>query len=161
MAASAWAPPAWATLPARSPVSLEVRRGADVIKTHDLSKKKSFVLGRQAGATDIHIPDEAVSRVHAALVHREEKLYIIDLKSAAGVTVNGQRIKPNEATLVSEGSHFVLGATSLQYVVRLPQPPPPPAAQATWEPPAWAIVPSAPVIMHLEEGGRKVRSIAC
>ena len=109
-----------------------VRRGDDVVEKHDLSKgKKSFVLGRQAGVADILVKDEAVSRQHAALVHRGDALYLIDLKSAAGVTVDGQRIKPNDATALKDGSKFVLGAAPLSYVVRglaVAKPAAPPAA---------------------------------
>ena len=36
----------------------------------------------------------------------------------AGVTVDGQRIKPNDAAALKEGSKFILGAAPLQYVVR-------------------------------------------
>ena len=92
-----WQPPGWATAPARQTIRLEVRRGGELVHTHDLSTRKSFVLGRQAGVAHIHVKDEAVSRQHAALVHRGEAVYLIDLKSAAGVTLNGKRLPPNDA----------------------------------------------------------------
>ena len=163
-----WEPPAWATAPVRDTVKLEVRRGEQVLETHDLSKRKSFVLGRQAGAVEIHVKDDAVSRQHAALVHRGEALYVIDLKSAAGLTVDGQRVKPNEATALKEGSRFMLGAAPLSYVVRgLSAPRPAPGASAVgaaaapgaWAPPAWAVVPPRPVTFHLEEGGKRVQTL--
>ena len=70
-----WQPPAWATVPTRA-VGLEVRRGDELIKTHDLSKRKAYVLGRQVGAVDVHVPDERVSRQHCALVHKGDAMYL-------------------------------------------------------------------------------------
>ena len=181
-----WQPPGWATAPARSTVALEVRDKSSnaVVKTHSLAQKAAFTMGRQMGAVDIHVPDEVVSRVHAAVVHKGDQLFIIDLKSAAGVTVDGrEKIKPNEAKELREGMRFALGDSKLRYYVTglapaatLAAPPAasmaaptaappqkPPAAAAVppagWEAPAWAELPSAPVAMHLEEGGQKVQSL--
>lgn len=176
-----WQPPGWATLPKVPTVSLEVRRAGQVIRTHSLAQRKSFVLGRQAGLADILVEDEGVSRQHAALVHRDGALYVIDLKSLAGVTVNGHKCKPLEATPLKEGSEMALGETPLRYVVKgLAAPPPsapstaPPtapqpaaprpsagtaAAPPGWQPPSWAVPPSVPVVMHLEEKGAKVQSL--
>ena len=161
-----WTPPSWATDPLTSSrAMLEVRQSGHLLKTHALAKKKAYTLGRQAGTVDIHIADEAVSRLHAALVHRGETLYLIDLNSAAGVMVAGRRVKPNDAVPLAEGMHFVLGDASsvFQYVVtglspKEPAPPPaPPAAAPSWQPPSWAVAPTAKVSMHLEEGGKLVQ----
>ena len=139
----AWQAPSWATAASRPSVALEVRRGEQVLQTHDLTTRKSFTLGRQMGAVDIHVADEGVSRLHAALVHRGDALYVIDLKSAAGLTVDGQRVKPNEATALKDGARLVLGAAPLQYVVRgLGAPPAAPAAGAAAAAPAPAAVPT-------------------
>ena len=214
---SGWAPPSWATPPARGTVTLDVRDRASntVLRTHSLANKPAFTLGRQMGAVDIHVPDEVVSRVHAALVHKGDKLFVIDLKSAAGVAVDGFSIPPNEARELKEGSRFALGNSTLRYYVRglapaaaAPAPaeqqqqhlrqqqqaamappasaaaPPPASAAAAaaatataaaataaaataapaqpaagWQPPAWAVMPSATVKMHLEEGGKHVQSL--
>ena len=117
---SGWSAPGWATPPARPTVVLEVRDRASnaVLRTHSLAGKPAFTLGRQMGAVEIHVPDELVSRQHAALVHKGEQLFIIDLKSAAGVSVDGLSIPPNEARELKEGSRFALGTSSLRYYVR-------------------------------------------
>ena len=174
MSSQKWEPPGWATLPTMA-VRLEVHRGGQILQTHDLSKKKSFVLGRQAGIADILVPDDAVSRQHAALVHRGAALYVIDLKSAAGVSVDGKRIAPNDATPLKEGATIALGAAPLSYIIRglaapaapstaaptaaAAQPAAPPQPPASWQPPSWAAAPSRPVSFHLEEGGKRVQTL--
>lgn len=159
--AAKWEPPSWATLPKSSLVALEVRQGSTVLKTHGLVAKKAFVLGRQVGVADLLVEDEGVSRQHAALVHKDDALFLIDLKSLAGVTVDGQRVKPLEATKLKEGSEIALGETALRYFIKgLAAMPPPPAASASaFEPPAWAVVPTVPVVMQLQEGGQKIQSL--
>jgi pSer/pThr/pTyr-binding forkhead associated (FHA) protein len=158
----AWQPPAWATMPGRPTVALEVRRGDKILRTHDLSKRKSFLLGRQSGVADILIEEEGVSRQHFALVHKESAMYLIDLKSAAGTSVDGQRAKPLEATPLREGSQITLGEMPVRYLVRgLAPPAAPPAAvpASSWTPPSWAVQPDVPVVMQLEENGIKVQSL--
>jgi pSer/pThr/pTyr-binding forkhead associated (FHA) protein len=159
--AARWEPPAWATLPKSSLIALEVRHGSTVLKTHSLVAKKAFVLGRQVGVADLLVEDEGVSRQHAALVHKDDALFLIDLKSLAGVTVDGQRVKPLEATTLKEGSEIALGETALRYFVKglAAMPPPPAASVSAFEPPAWAVVPPVPVIMQLQEGGQKIQSL--
>jgi pSer/pThr/pTyr-binding forkhead associated (FHA) protein len=44
------------------------------------------------GQTDVHLDDPQVSRVHAALIARDEQLAVEDLGSRSGTTVNGTRV---------------------------------------------------------------------
>jgi pSer/pThr/pTyr-binding forkhead associated (FHA) protein len=44
------------------------------------------------GQTDVYLDDPQVSRVHAALIAREEQLAVEDLGSRSGTTVNGIRV---------------------------------------------------------------------
>lgn len=158
----AWAPPAWATMPARATVCLQVLRGEELVKTHDLTKRKSFVLGRQAGIADLLVEDEHVSRQHAALVHKEAVIYLIDLRSAGGTTVDGARAKPLNATALKEGSLIRLGEAPLRYVIKglgAPTLPATPAAPPSWTAPSWAVAPSSLVAMYLQENGKNVQSL--
>ena len=79
-----WAPPNWATTPIRS-VDLEVRRGDELLKKHELKGRSFFILGRQPGMSHVLVEDDTVSRQHAALVHCKDELFVFDLKSAKGV----------------------------------------------------------------------------
>jgi pSer/pThr/pTyr-binding forkhead associated (FHA) protein len=45
------------------------------------------------GQTDVYLDDPQVSRVHAALIAREEQLAVEDLDSRSGTTVNGMRVR--------------------------------------------------------------------
>jgi SARP family transcriptional regulator, regulator of embCAB operon len=56
---------------------------------------------------DIVLPDLSVSRHHAVIINTDRMLVIIDMGSANGVYVRGQRIRP-EAKL-SEGDHIKIG----------------------------------------------------
>ena len=81
-----WAPPSWATMPVRS-VDVEVRRGEELLEKHELKGLSISILGRQPGMSHILVEDDTVSRQHAALVHCKEELFVLDLKSAKGVSV--------------------------------------------------------------------------
>ncbi len=145
-----WPGPSWATMPARPTVELEVRRGEELLKKHELKGRKFFILGRQPVMSHIVVEDDTVSRQHAAVVHCNDALYLFDLKSAKGVAVGGKPIKPMEPRLLSEGDVITLGELAVQYVVKGLGAPP--AASSRWQPPAWAVVPSQPVSMHLLRG---------
>ena len=44
------------------------------------------------GQTDVYLDDPQVSRVHAALIARDDQLAVEDLGSRSGTTVNGMRV---------------------------------------------------------------------
>ena len=44
------------------------------------------------GQTDVYLDDPQVSRIHAALIARDEQLAVEDLGSQSGTTVNGMRV---------------------------------------------------------------------
>jgi|GEM_PF-3361239 len=54
--------------------------------------------------------DKGVSRRHAMLRPTNDKLYLIDLKSTNGCSVNGKAIKPEEPTEVKHNDLIGLGA---------------------------------------------------
>ena len=45
------------------------------------------------GQTDVYLDDPQVSRLHAALIARDEQLAVEDLGSRSGTTVNGMRVE--------------------------------------------------------------------
>ena len=153
-----WAPPSWATAPGRPNVELEVRRGSELLKKHELNGRKFFILGRQPVMSHILVEDDTVSRQHAALVHCGAALYLFDLKSAKGVSVGGKPIKPMEPRLLVEGDAITLGELAVQYVVKGVGAPPA-AGSDRWQPPAWAVVPSHPVHMRLMRGEAAVQEL--
>ena len=48
------------------------------------------------GQTDVYLDDPHVSRIHAALIARDEQLAVEDLGSRSGTTVNGMRVQTRQ-----------------------------------------------------------------
>jgi pSer/pThr/pTyr-binding forkhead associated (FHA) protein len=48
------------------------------------------------GQTDVYLDDPQVSRIHAALIARDEQLAVEDLGSRSGTTVNGMRVQTRQ-----------------------------------------------------------------
>jgi hypothetical protein len=62
--------------------------------------------------------DRGVSRVHAALSLQNDHIYITDLTSTNGTYLGGQRLKPNEATLLRKGDELLIGRLPVQVLFR-------------------------------------------
>jgi hypothetical protein len=54
------------------------------------------------GQTDVYLDDPQVSRVHAALITREDQLAVEDLGSRSGTTVNGMRVYTREPLRIGD-----------------------------------------------------------
>lgn len=77
-----------------------------------LEEDREVVIGRSTDL-DMVLVDEMVSRRHAKLVLRKDKVELADLGSTNGVFVNGERVK--EAT-VSLGDRILVGSNILRVV---------------------------------------------
>ena len=99
------------TKTARSTPALIVIDGNDRGKRHSLSGKKSYKIGRSSHC-DLKLADGKVSRDHAMITEVDDGHVIVDLESANGTVVNGDRIdrKP-----LKEGDFIRLGYTILKY----------------------------------------------
>lgn len=62
--------------------------------------------------------DRGVSRVHAELSIYNGQIYIKDLTSTNGTFLAGQRLKPNEATLLRKGDELLIGRLPVQVLFR-------------------------------------------
>mmetsp|Transcript_18281 Transcript_18281/g.21946 ORF Transcript_18281/g.21946 Transcript_18281/m.21946 type:complete len:287 (+) Transcript_18281:290-1150(+) len=126
-----WKPPAWATVPSSSGlVYLEGVKEGQVVETLCIDEQECYVLGRNAQVVDIQLDHPSLSRQHAALVHGQNGLTILDLGSVHGTFVNDQRLEPNTPTVVTPTDTFKFGGSTRVYnlkkVDKLPAPPPPP-----------------------------------
>jgi pSer/pThr/pTyr-binding forkhead associated (FHA) protein len=54
------------------------------------------------GQTDVYLDDPQVSRVHAALIARDEQLAVEDLGSRSGTTVNGIRVQTRQPLRIGD-----------------------------------------------------------
>jgi len=70
-----------------------------------------FVIGRAPGS-DVVVPDQAISRSHAALEKRSDGWYLIDLGSGNGTILNGERI--SEAQIL-DGDVFTVGNADVTF----------------------------------------------
>ena len=70
-----------------------------------------FVIGRAPGS-DVVIPDQAISRSHAALEKRSDGWYLIDLGSGNGTILNGERITEVQ---ILDGDVFTVGNADVTF----------------------------------------------
>jgi pSer/pThr/pTyr-binding forkhead associated (FHA) protein len=89
--------------------------------------RENYTLGRlvptQAVIPDVDLGpfkahEHGVSRMHAEIRLDENGVYIVDLESANGTHVNGQRLEPQVRTPVRHGDIIQLGSLSLQLISR-------------------------------------------
>ncbi len=73
--------------------------------------KDSCIIGR-SGSCDVVIPHESISRRHCQIDYREGELFVTDLGSINGVTLDGQKITPNKP--VKFQSFFALAFGAVQ-----------------------------------------------
>lgn len=70
-------------------------------------------LGRDPGQCNLVIDDSSVSRRHARLYTSGDELFIENLNSTNGITVNGAGLASNAHTSVVSGTRLVLGQVEL------------------------------------------------
>jgi hypothetical protein len=108
-----------ATFEERDQIILHVREATEPVT---VTPDKEFLIGRLDAASGI-TPDldlspfgaleKGVSRIHAALRRGEEVLSLVDLDSANGTYLNGQRLSPNQPRLLRDGDEIRLGKLSM------------------------------------------------
>ncbi len=99
--------------PAQKPKSAVIIRGAHQGLSFEI--KDRLTIGRKDA--DILLPeDRMVSRLHAKLHIRAEEVFIEDLGSTNGTSLNGRRIEPNTLERVSRGDVVKVGETEIRLV---------------------------------------------
>ena len=91
--------------------ALVVIDGQDKGKRLVLSGKENFKIGRSA-KTDLRLGDVKVSRVHCVIEESDDNHVIVDMESANGTVVNGDRV---QKTILKEGDFIRLGFTMIKY----------------------------------------------
>jgi hypothetical protein len=79
--------------------------------------KNSILIGRLQGSADYVIDNKAVGKIHAEIVKKGERFYIIDLNSVNGTFVNGERIVCNTETLIKNGDKIALANEVFTFTV--------------------------------------------
>jgi hypothetical protein len=90
----------------------------DTIEPVIIQPTKKMVLGR-ADSTSTQKPDldltpygaleKGVSRIHAAIFRSEDTLTLVDMGSANGTHLNGQRLAPEQPRILRDGDEIRLG----------------------------------------------------
>lgn len=89
---------------------LEVVRGNVAEKIHFL-KPRSYMLGR-ARHNDLCLNEPSISKVHARILHEQERFFIEDQGSLHGVYVNAAKVQRTELT---PGAQVQLGNVTLKF----------------------------------------------
>ncbi|KAG2447282.1 hypothetical protein HYH02_007612 [Chlamydomonas schloesseri] len=111
-------PPDWASQPCRV-ASLEVYSGNQRIVVHPIDIEPYYTLGRQAESVSIELAHHSCSRVHAALVHHNDgRIFLIDLQSTQGTTVDGRRVPPNKPVVLKDNTRIRFGELEYEFVLR-------------------------------------------
>jgi len=90
-------------------LTVETAEGASDVEV----VRDRFVIGRAPGS-DVVIPDQAISRSHAALEKRTDGWYLIDLGSGNGTILNDERI--TEAQII-DGDVFRVGTAEVTFTL--------------------------------------------
>lgn len=110
--------------PGSSPVMLTI---LDFGESIPLEGRDDFTLGRVTEGQPL-IPEidlnpynayeQGVSRMHAMISIREDRVTITDLGSANGTWVNGDRVSPHTARVLNHGDLVTLGKFRLQALIK-------------------------------------------
>ena len=151
-----WRPPDWSKLPVMHKPRLEMFENGRSARSMAVGNSRCFVFGRNGQVADIVVPDNSLSRAHAALINSSSATFIQDLDSAHGTYVDfegrtmnvprlGTRLAAGEEpTKLREGATIRFGSSNAVFrVIGLEH-----EVVQKWEPPRWAEPPSQPC--HLE-----------
>ncbi|MDX2141327.1 MAG: FHA domain-containing protein [Chloroflexota bacterium] len=111
--------PRWGTAHFNSRTNLVLQvRGANKTFVFDAGDIEELVIGRvdpdtgEAPAVDLQDAggvDKGVSRRHAAVIRKDDKLQLIDKGSPNGTYLNGQRLVANQPRILRDGDEIRLG----------------------------------------------------
>ena len=81
--------------------------------------KEVVTIGR-AAECEITLADKEASRQHTQIRCQEGGCALVDLGSANGTTIRGQRLQPNQAVALKDKMVFVVGRTRVRYLAPKP-----------------------------------------
>lgn len=74
-----------------------------------------LTVGKLAGAVDMVIDEQGISRMHARFSRTGSKICITDLNSTNGTFKNGLRLQPNDSEIIEPGDEIRLGKLKFIY----------------------------------------------
>lgn len=76
----------------------------------------SLIIGRNKKEVDYYIPDQSISRQHANVFCQDGKCYVVDLRSANGTYINGERIKSGEIRQLVSNDTVQFATVGYQFI---------------------------------------------
>ncbi|KAJ3141030.1 hypothetical protein HDU90_007053 [Geranomyces variabilis] len=109
---------------------LYVFKGKELLDMLHIHRQSAFLIGRERLVADIPIDHPSCSKQHAAIQYRQIvetdglgaatrviKPYLIDLDSANGTTINGNKVPPSRYVELKVGDTIVFGFSTREYVL--------------------------------------------
>ena len=84
-------------------------------KCHIDLEKLPLTVGKLAGAVDMVINENSISRMHVKFSRNGNKIFITDLNSTNGTFRNGIRLSPNASEIIEPGDEIRLGKLKFVY----------------------------------------------
>jgi smad nuclear-interacting protein 1 len=125
-------PPEARKPPGRDKWKLFVFKGPDVLETIELSLRSCWLVGRDRAVVDLPAEHPSISKQHAVLQFRwtekrnefgdrvgRVKPYLIDLESANGTVLNGERVPESRYLEIRDKDVLRFGLSEREYVVML------------------------------------------
>lgn len=96
-------------------MQLKVMTGGHAGKLISVNHDK-FLIGRH---DDCHLrpKSESISRRHCAIVRKDGKILMVDLKSRNGTIVNGKKLDPKKAKVLKDGDEIKVGKLEFVAVI--------------------------------------------
>ncbi|KXH48882.1 FHA domain-containing protein [Colletotrichum salicis] len=118
--------------PPRDQWKLFVFKGADIVDTVDLNLRSCWLMGREAAVVDFAAEHPSISKQHAVIQFRhvekrnefgdrigKVKPYLIDLESANGTVLNGDKVAESRYYELRDKDMIKLGHSTREYVLML------------------------------------------
>ncbi|KAL2039481.1 hypothetical protein N7G274_007753 [Stereocaulon virgatum] len=126
-------PPEARLPPPSHPWRLYIFKGPDVLETLPLHERSCWLFGRERAVVDFATEHPSCSKQHAVIQFRyvekknewgekkgAVKPYVIDLESANGTKVNGEKLPDRQFLELRSGDVVVFGDSTREYVLMLP-----------------------------------------
>lgn len=121
--------------PTKQQWRMYVFRNKDLLDTIYLYQRSCWLMGRDQKVTDVLLEHPSISKQHAVVQFRhltttneygdkksQVKPYLIDLESANGTKLNGEKVAASRYVELVDGDVIGFGDSEREYVMMLPPP---------------------------------------